>query len=110
MNQGQSYADRWGTWTLITAELAHGKHRSGLHWVVLGLSLGPVATSLLVAALPQVPTWSGRWRAPSGSAGRGGVASEAQARSLMGGEAAPPALAVGAADGMALPHGERCFG
>lgn len=38
----------WGTLALINAALAQGKNRTGLHWFLLSLVLGPVATLILV--------------------------------------------------------------
>ena len=46
----------WGTLSLVNAGLAQGKGRSGLNWFLLSLLLGPVATFLLVAFFPRVPT------------------------------------------------------
>ena len=45
------YAIGWGTLALINAGLAQSKNRSGLHWFLLSLFLGPIATFIIVAVL-----------------------------------------------------------
>lgn len=52
IEQVKEYAPGWGTLALINAGLAQGKRRSGLHWFLLSLLLGPIATPLLVASEP----------------------------------------------------------
>ena len=42
----------WGTLSLINAELAQSKGRSGLNWWLLSLLLGPVGTFLIVVLDP----------------------------------------------------------
>jgi len=49
------YAAGWGSLALINAGLAQGKNRSGLHWFLLSLLLGPIATFLLVACYEKLP-------------------------------------------------------
>ncbi len=46
----------WGSLTLINAGLAQGKNRSGLNWFLISLLLGPIATLLLVAFFPKLPS------------------------------------------------------
>lgn len=38
----------WGTLALINAGLAQGKNRSGLHWFLISLLIGPLATLFIV--------------------------------------------------------------
>jgi hypothetical protein len=52
------YAVGWGTLALINAGLAQGKNRSGLLWFLGSVFLGPIATFLLVATCPKVPSSS----------------------------------------------------
>lgn len=49
-----SYAVGWGTLTLINANLAQGKNRSGFAWFLLSLFLGPIATFILTL-MPKLP-------------------------------------------------------
>ncbi len=53
MENAPQYAVGWFTLALITAGLAQGKNRSGLLWFIAGVFLGPLATFLLVAAVPK---------------------------------------------------------
>ena len=54
----QAFFVGWGTLSLINAGLAQGKNRSGLNWFLLSLLLGPLATFVLVALFPKLPTRS----------------------------------------------------
>ncbi len=53
--QSPGYVAGWGTLALINAGLAPGKNRSGLHWFLLSLLMGPVATFILVALCENLP-------------------------------------------------------
>lgn len=52
----QNFFVGWGSLTLINAGLAQGKNRSGLNWFLISLLLGPIATFLLVAFFPKLPS------------------------------------------------------
>lgn len=52
----QAFFVGWGTLSLINAGLAQGKNRSGLNWFLLSLLFGPLATFVLVALFPKLPT------------------------------------------------------
>ena len=49
MDGTAGYFVGWWTLALINAGLAQSKNRSGLHWFLLSILLGPVATFILVA-------------------------------------------------------------
>ena len=49
MEESRGYAVGWGTLALLNAGLAQSKGRRGLHWFLLSLLLGPIATLILVA-------------------------------------------------------------
>lgn len=52
----QGFFVGWGSLSLINAGLAQGKNRSGLNWFLISLLLGPIATFLLVAFFPKLPS------------------------------------------------------
>ncbi len=54
----QPYVVGWGTLTIINAGIAQGKNRSGLNWFLLSVLFGPIATLVLVAFFPKLPSWN----------------------------------------------------
>jgi hypothetical protein len=56
MEHAGQYAVGWGTLALLNAGIAQGKNRSGLLWFLASLFFGPLATFLLVAVWPKVPS------------------------------------------------------
>jgi hypothetical protein len=54
----ESYVVGWGTLTIINAGIAQGKNRSGLKWFLLSVLFGPIATLVLVAFFPKLPSWN----------------------------------------------------
>jgi hypothetical protein len=55
-NSVGTYGIGWGALALINAGLAQGKNRKGLNWFLISLLLGPLATFLLVAFFPKLPS------------------------------------------------------
>lgn len=55
-SEAQPYVVGWGTLTIINAGIAQGKKRSGLNWFLLSVLLGPIATLVLVAFFPKLPS------------------------------------------------------
>jgi hypothetical protein len=48
MNQGTAAGTYWITLSLVNAGLAQSKGRSGWHWWLISLLIGPIATALIV--------------------------------------------------------------
>ncbi|HLO29702.1 MAG TPA: hypothetical protein VK249_11235 [Anaerolineales bacterium] len=71
VSEAQPYVVGWGTLTIINAGLAQGKNRSGLNWFLLSVLFGPIATLVLVAFFPKLPSWND-----------GGVSNERRLRPL----------------------------
>ena len=54
-NSTTGYSVGWFTLALINAGLAQTKNRGAMHWFLISLLLGPLATLALVAFYPKLP-------------------------------------------------------